>query len=346
MSETSTTGNRDQPGRARGLRRAPVRALSGGVRGGRRVQALAGQDRDRGGRPSLLPDHDEPPSAAPERRLRGQSQQGQNVVVGPLVYSLALGMSVSDVSGKAIANLATEELSHPAPVFHGDTLFARERGARGEGVAVEARPRRGAGPHAGATSRTARWSRSSSARCWCRGARYSGGRDPARPRSPTPSARTIRPSGCAPTTQRAPSRRSRSSSGRRSCARAPSRRRPGGRTRSRSGSGASASSSSRARPTAVSIRQPLWRAMQLAPRGGSRVPRRGPRRARSGPAAAGADWRRAAALRRRLARSGSSPTRARSWLRRWISWAAVPAFAEVGHAAANTAHQEATWTAM
>ena len=52
-----------------------------------------------------------------------QSQQGQNVVVGPLVYSLALGMSVSDVSGKAIANLATEELSHPAPVFHGDTLF-------------------------------------------------------------------------------------------------------------------------------------------------------------------------------------------------------------------------------
>ena len=51
------------------------------------------------------------------------SQQGRNVVVGPLVYSLALGMSVSDVSGKAIANLATDDLSHPAPVFHGDTLF-------------------------------------------------------------------------------------------------------------------------------------------------------------------------------------------------------------------------------
>ena len=46
------------------------------------------------------------------------------MVVGPYVYSLALGMSVSDISGKAIANLATEELSHPAPVFHGDTLFA------------------------------------------------------------------------------------------------------------------------------------------------------------------------------------------------------------------------------
>jgi len=53
-----------------------------------------------------------------------QSQQGRNVVVGPYVYSLALGMSVSDISGKAIANLATEELSHPNPVFHGDTLYA------------------------------------------------------------------------------------------------------------------------------------------------------------------------------------------------------------------------------
>ena len=52
-----------------------------------------------------------------------QSQQGRNVVVSPLIYSLTLGISVSDVSEKAIANLATEELSHPAPVFHGDTLY-------------------------------------------------------------------------------------------------------------------------------------------------------------------------------------------------------------------------------
>src|SRR6266508_4916713 len=62
-----------------------------------------------------------------------QSQQGQNVVVGPLVYSLAVGMTVSDVSGKAIANLATEELKHPATVFHGDTLFA-------ESEVLEVRP--------------------------------------------------------------------------------------------------------------------------------------------------------------------------------------------------------------
>src|ERR1035437_3909607 len=63
-----------------------------------------------------------------------QSQQGKNVVVGPLVYSLALGMSVSDVSGKAIANLATEELKHPAPVFHGDTLFCETAGPQHRGA--------------------------------------------------------------------------------------------------------------------------------------------------------------------------------------------------------------------
>jgi acyl dehydratase len=62
-----------------------------------------------------------------------QSQQGRNVVAGPFVYSLVFGMTVSDVSGKAIANLATEELSHPAPVFHGDTLFA-------ESEVLEVRP--------------------------------------------------------------------------------------------------------------------------------------------------------------------------------------------------------------
>ena len=44
--------HRDQPGRRRGVRRAPVRPLPRGVRGRRRVQALAGQDRDRGGRPT------------------------------------------------------------------------------------------------------------------------------------------------------------------------------------------------------------------------------------------------------------------------------------------------------
>src|SRR2546428_737155 len=53
-----------------------------------------------------------------------QTQFGKNVVVGNLVYSLVLGMSVPDVSGVAIANLEVEELKHRMPTFHGDTIYA------------------------------------------------------------------------------------------------------------------------------------------------------------------------------------------------------------------------------
>src|SRR3712207_3851866 len=48
---------------------------------------------------------------------------GRNVVVGNYIYSLLLGMSVPDVSGKAIANLEIESLRHVAPTFHGDTVY-------------------------------------------------------------------------------------------------------------------------------------------------------------------------------------------------------------------------------
>ena len=48
---------------------------------------------------------------------------GKNVVVGTYIFSLLLGMSVPDVSGKAIANLEIESLRHLAPTFHGDTLY-------------------------------------------------------------------------------------------------------------------------------------------------------------------------------------------------------------------------------
>ena len=48
---------------------------------------------------------------------------GRNVVVGNLIYSLLIGMSVPDVSGKAIANLEIESLRHVAPTFHGDTIY-------------------------------------------------------------------------------------------------------------------------------------------------------------------------------------------------------------------------------
>jgi acyl dehydratase len=52
---------------------------------------------------------------------------GRNVVVGNLIYSVALGMSVPDVSGAAIANLEVESLQHKHPTFHGDTIYAETR---------------------------------------------------------------------------------------------------------------------------------------------------------------------------------------------------------------------------
>ena len=55
------------------------------------------------------------------------TQFGKNVVVGNLVYSLVLGMSVPDVSGLAIANLEVESLLHKAPTFHGDTIYAETK---------------------------------------------------------------------------------------------------------------------------------------------------------------------------------------------------------------------------
>jgi acyl dehydratase len=51
------------------------------------------------------------------------TQFKRNVVVGNYIYSLLLGMSVPDVSGRAIANLEVESLRHVAPTFHGDTIY-------------------------------------------------------------------------------------------------------------------------------------------------------------------------------------------------------------------------------
>jgi len=56
-----------------------------------------------------------------------ETVHGKNVVVGNLVYSLVLGMSVPDVSGAAIANLEVESLTHKKPTFHGDTIYAETR---------------------------------------------------------------------------------------------------------------------------------------------------------------------------------------------------------------------------
>jgi acyl dehydratase len=52
------------------------------------------------------------------------SEFGRCLVASPLTLSILVGMSVTDVSQKAIANLGWREIRLPAPVFPGDTLYA------------------------------------------------------------------------------------------------------------------------------------------------------------------------------------------------------------------------------
>jgi len=51
-------------------------------------------------------------------------QHGRPLVVGTLVFSLVVGMTVPDISGRAIANLDYEAVRHEGPVFVGDTIRA------------------------------------------------------------------------------------------------------------------------------------------------------------------------------------------------------------------------------
>jgi acyl dehydratase len=59
-----------------------------------------------------------------DREYGAATEFGQNLVVSTYTLSLLIGMSVSDVSQKTIANLGMDEVKFTAPVFAGDTLYA------------------------------------------------------------------------------------------------------------------------------------------------------------------------------------------------------------------------------
>lgn len=52
-------------------------------------------------------------------------KHGKVLVVGTLVFSIVVGMTVPDISAKAIANLEYESVNHLGPVFINDTIYAR-----------------------------------------------------------------------------------------------------------------------------------------------------------------------------------------------------------------------------
>lgn len=59
-----------------------------------------------------------------DEHYASQTQHKQRLVNGTLVFSIAVGMSVADISGKAIANLEYEQIKHAGPTFHGDTIYS------------------------------------------------------------------------------------------------------------------------------------------------------------------------------------------------------------------------------
>ena len=52
-----------------------------------------------------------------------ENQHGKILVVGTLVFSLAVGITVPEISGKAIANLGYMNVKHLLPVFLNDTIY-------------------------------------------------------------------------------------------------------------------------------------------------------------------------------------------------------------------------------
>ena len=59
-----------------------------------------------------------------DKIFANKSKFKKRLVVGTYVFSLVVGMTVRDISGKAIANLNYEKINHFAPVFNGDTVSA------------------------------------------------------------------------------------------------------------------------------------------------------------------------------------------------------------------------------
>lgn len=58
-----------------------------------------------------------------EDRMR-QTEFGQRIVFGGVTASITLGLTTQDIGENALAELALDQVRFPAPVFHGDTLYA------------------------------------------------------------------------------------------------------------------------------------------------------------------------------------------------------------------------------
>jgi len=55
-----------------------------------------------------------------------KTQYGQRIVNGIFTMGVVVGITVNDITaGTIIANLGYEEVKHPNPLFHGDTVYVK-----------------------------------------------------------------------------------------------------------------------------------------------------------------------------------------------------------------------------
>lgn len=59
-----------------------------------------------------------------DKQYAAQSEFGACILSSPLTFAVICGMSVTDLSQKAIANLGWSDVRLTAPVYAGDTLYA------------------------------------------------------------------------------------------------------------------------------------------------------------------------------------------------------------------------------
>lgn len=61
-----------------------------------------------------------------DEEFAAETQFGERLVNGLYTMSLAVGVSIPETTdGTIVANLSYDDVSHPKPVFHGDTIRAQ-----------------------------------------------------------------------------------------------------------------------------------------------------------------------------------------------------------------------------
>lgn len=62
-----------------------------------------------------------------DEHYASKTEIGRILVNGTLVFAVAVGMSVSDISERCIANLDYENITHHGPVFNDDTIYSESQ---------------------------------------------------------------------------------------------------------------------------------------------------------------------------------------------------------------------------